>query len=267
MGSYIKIDRKIIDWEWYGDINTCRLFFHMLLKANWRDAKFQGEDVPRGSFISSVRKLSEETGLTEREVRTAISHLKTTHEVTGKSHTKYTVFTIKNYCLYQSGDTQNDRQTTDERQTNDMLTTNKRQTNDKRTTTIEEIKNLKKEEEKEGKKKDKKSSTGEDMGQLFLRLAPGYPLSDPVTEKIHDWLKYKAERKDTYREQGMKSLLTTISKYVSQYGDGNVTNLIDECMASGWAGIIWDRLENKNQKTSPYMGAIKNRVSEVDNWI
>ena len=31
--DYIKLSRKILDWEWYGNINTCRVFIHMLLKA------------------------------------------------------------------------------------------------------------------------------------------------------------------------------------------------------------------------------------------
>lgn len=122
-GNYIKIDRKILEWEWYGNINTCRLFFHMLIKANWKDGRFQGKEIPRGSFVSSVGKLAEETKLTEREVRTAISHLKMTGEVTSKATNKFTVFTVKNYDMYQSNDKQNDIQATIKRQTNDKLTT------------------------------------------------------------------------------------------------------------------------------------------------
>ena len=87
-GNYIKISRSILDWEWYSDINTCRLFIHMLLKANWKNGKFKGLDVPRGSFVSTLANLSEETRLTQREVRTAISRLKTTGEVTSKTTSK-----------------------------------------------------------------------------------------------------------------------------------------------------------------------------------
>lgn len=105
------------------DINTCRLFIHMILKANWKDGNFRGTTVPRGSFVSSIRKLSEETGLTEREVRTGISHLKSTGEVTQESHNKFSVFTVNNYGKYQMSDTQNDNQESYNRQTNDKLTT------------------------------------------------------------------------------------------------------------------------------------------------
>lgn len=122
-GNYIKISRTILEWEWYGDINTKVLFLHMLLKANWKDGNFKGTTVPRGSLVSSIKKLSDETSLSEREIRTAISHLKMTGEVTSKSYSKYTVFTVKNYDRYQSSDTQNDRKSTSKRHTNDIQTT------------------------------------------------------------------------------------------------------------------------------------------------
>ena len=130
--GYIKLYRKIFDWEWYEDINTFRLFTHMILKANWKDGNFKGTTVPRGSFVSSIDKLSDETGLTRREIRTAISHLETTGEVTVKTTNRYSIFTVKNFELYQNDDTQNDNQPTISRHSNDNLTT-----------TIKEGKNIK----------------------------------------------------------------------------------------------------------------------------
>lgn len=118
----ILLHRKIIEWEWYGDINTSRLFIHMLLIANWKEGHFRGTKVPRGSFVSSLDKLSEETGLTKREIRTAISRLKTTGEVTVKATNKFSVFTVENYNLYQSFDMQNDKRETTKRLYNDSLT-------------------------------------------------------------------------------------------------------------------------------------------------
>lgn len=100
--DYIKLSRNILDWEWYSDINTCRLFIHMLLKAKWKEGNFRGTTVPRGSFVSSIGKLAEETQLTPDEVRTAIKHLIKTRELTKQSYSKYTVFTIKNYAMYQN---------------------------------------------------------------------------------------------------------------------------------------------------------------------
>ncbi len=137
-GNYIKINRSLLEWGWYQDINTCRLFVHLLLRANWKDGNFQGEVIKRGSVVSSIAKLSAETNLSVREVRTAISHLEKTGELTVTRHSKYSVFTVNNYCLYQASDTQNDRQF-------DKVSTEYRQGIDKVATTIEEKKEGKKE--------------------------------------------------------------------------------------------------------------------------
>lgn len=148
-GDYVKLNRNILNWEWWSDIKTCRLFVYCLLKANWKDAKFRGTDVKRGSFVSSVAKMSCETQLSEREIRTALNHLKSTGEVTSKSTSRYTIFTVVNYDLYQESDKQTDRQET-----------NKRQTKDKQETTIEERKNNKNNKKES---KEKKNTHGEYM--------------------------------------------------------------------------------------------------------
>ena len=110
--GWVNLHRKILGWEWYSDINTCRLFIHMLLKANWQEGKFRGTTVPRGSFISTTSKLAEETRLTNNEARTAISHLIATNEITKQSTNKYTVFTVVNYNLYQDIPKQEHKQDT-----------------------------------------------------------------------------------------------------------------------------------------------------------
>jgi len=101
LDGYLFLHRKILEWEWYQDINTRILFFHLLLKANWKDGRFQGRDIPRGSFVTSIHKLSLESGLTEKQVRTALSHLVSTNEVGKQTTSKYTVITINNYDMYQ----------------------------------------------------------------------------------------------------------------------------------------------------------------------
>lgn len=260
-GNYIKISRKLLDWEWYKNINTKVLFIHMLLRANWKDGKFEGKTIPRGSFVSSLPQLSLETGLTVREVRTAIEHLKTTGELTVKSSSKNSVFTINNYSLYQTSDTQIDRQTTDERQANDRQTTDHRQASDRQMTTIEEYKEGKKEireEEKEGKMENKNSKGNESMGEVFMRLLPNYQISELLADKIREWLKYKSERREPYKEQGMKSLLTLIAKHAQQAGDGNIIELIDEAMAAGWKGITWNKLKNGEKQENKRKNQFQN---------
>ena len=82
MGNFIKIDRKILKWEWWSDINTFRLFFYMLVSAYWKDGNYKGVEIKRGSFPSSISELSRETNLSTMEIRTALKHLQSTGEVT-----------------------------------------------------------------------------------------------------------------------------------------------------------------------------------------
>lgn len=108
--GWIKIHRKLIDWEWYKDVNTFKLFMHLLLKANIETKKWQGLTINRGQLITSLKNLSHETGLTEKEVRTALSKLEKTKEVGKQSSSVNTTLTMLNYDLYQSMGKPNDKQ-------------------------------------------------------------------------------------------------------------------------------------------------------------
>ena len=125
--------------------------------------------------------------------------------------------------------------------------------------------NIEKELEKELEKENKKGGKRETTQSIFERLLPEYTISDVIADKLREWFKYKTERKDGYKEQGMKSLLKQVANKVSVYGDTAICNLIDECMSNGWKGIIWDKL----QSSSAYRNSgdrIGNRVKDVDGW-
>lgn len=138
--GYIKLHRKIVDWEWYDDLNTFKLWIHLLLKVNHEDKKWRGELVKRGSCVSSYQSLSAETGLTVQKVRTSLSKLISTNDITKLSRTKNTLFIVTNYNLYQdsqqtdeqANNTQDNKQSTNNQQTtNKQVTTNKNDKNDK----------------------------------------------------------------------------------------------------------------------------------------
>ena len=118
----IDLHRSLTKWRWYKNGNTMRLFIHLLLTVNWKDDDFEQITVRRGQRVASSRSLAEETGMTEREIRTALNHLISTGEVTSKSYTKYTVITIENYDRYQAPTVK----TTSKRPANDQQTTSKR---------------------------------------------------------------------------------------------------------------------------------------------
>lgn len=100
--GYIALHRKIVEWEWYKNSNTKIVFLHLLLTANYEDKKFEGKVIKRGSRIASSASLASELGLSRQEIKTAIKHLKSTNEITTQATSKYTVFTVVNYDMYQA---------------------------------------------------------------------------------------------------------------------------------------------------------------------
>lgn len=103
LGGYVKFSRKIKNWTWYKDAATFKLFFHLITFANFSENTFLGVTIKRGQIARSYRALADETGLTLKQVRTAINHLKRTQEVAQETYQKFSVFTVKNYDKYQSG--------------------------------------------------------------------------------------------------------------------------------------------------------------------
>lgn len=132
MIGHIKIDRKILNWEWYTDLKVFHFFLYLLLKANHKDGTWKGVDIKRGQVLTGRLKASKETGLTEREIRTVKEKLIKTNEIAVKTTNKYTIITICKYDFYQSGsyskDQQNDQQNVNQ-------TTNRTPTNDQQTAT------------------------------------------------------------------------------------------------------------------------------------
>ncbi|MGO5327906.1 hypothetical protein ACTQ0G_08985, partial [Oscillospiraceae bacterium LCP21S3_A1] len=98
--GFVKFDRKMTEWEWYRDVTTKVLFIHCIFCANWRTSQSKGTKINRGQFVTSLAKLSEETGLTIRQTRTALEHLEMTGELTNETSAKGRIITVNNYSLY-----------------------------------------------------------------------------------------------------------------------------------------------------------------------
>ncbi|RLD69242.1 MAG: hypothetical protein DRI95_00690 [Bacteroidetes bacterium] len=130
--GYIALHRSLLDWEWYKDTNTKSLFIHCLLNANFKDKSWQGNIIKRGSFITSLKSLEAELGLTNQKLRTSIGKLKRSKEIAVKTTNKNTTITILNYDSYQQVE-QGKQQTTNKR------ITNKQQTNNKQLTTTNNV--------------------------------------------------------------------------------------------------------------------------------
>lgn len=102
--GYIIIDRSIVDWRWYTERGMRHLFEHLILTANFKDGMWHGINVKRGQLITTRCRLSRETGLTEKEVRTGLERLQRTGEIIIKATNQYSLITICNYDTYQGQD-------------------------------------------------------------------------------------------------------------------------------------------------------------------
>ena len=177
--TYIKLYRKITDWEWYTDINTKVLFIHILLRASATGKRFRGEEVPIGSFTTSIEILASETGLSSRQVRTALDKLKKTGEITVKSTNKFTQILVIKWGDYQSFV-----------ELNDKRMTNERQTDDKRMTTIKESK-----ESKESKENNNKPSGLIPYDEIIEYLNQVTGRNYKVSQKAKQCIKARWEEK------------------------------------------------------------------------
>lgn len=130
MEGWIKLHRSIVDWEWYDDTNAKVLFIHCILMANFRDTKWRGIDVKRGSFVTSFKNLANQTHMSEQSVRTSLEKLKKSDNITVKSTNRLTIITVSNYDSYQQYETVD--QQTEQQET--QQTINKQLTNNQQTT-------------------------------------------------------------------------------------------------------------------------------------
>lgn len=121
--GWISLYRQFIDWEWYDDANTMRLFIHCLLSANYEDKKWRGKLIKRGSFITSLSKLAYSLKLSKMQIRNTLTKLKTTGEITHLATPEYSIITVKNYDLYQNDNTRkNTRRNAEQHTSNTRVT-------------------------------------------------------------------------------------------------------------------------------------------------
>lgn len=99
--TYIKLFRKITEWEHYTDGNTMRLFLHLLLMAVHDKHYVQGIPLSRGQYYNSTRGLAEQLDLCKNSVTKSISILRESGEIMTEKFGQGTIFTIVHYDEYQ----------------------------------------------------------------------------------------------------------------------------------------------------------------------
>lgn len=220
--GFIKLHRKILDWEWYDDPNCMRLFLHCLLRANFKDNNWRGIEIKRGSFLTSLDSLSKETKLSVSQIRTSIKKLKSTGELASSSHARHSVITIVGYESYQSLDKLNDNEITLKSHRVD--------------TEIATNKNVKK--EKKVKNKD------------IAEQAPKFNFKAELInlgvdkELVSDWLAVRRKKKASNTKTAFNTLVNQITK--SGLGAQEAIRI---ATSKSWGGFEanWVKSNNSNQ--------------------
>lgn len=76
--------------------------------------------------------------------------------------------------------------------------------------------------------------------------------SPALQSALESWLRYKAEKRQDYRPEGLKALVGEIRSNAARYGEDAVIGLIGKCMSSNWQGIIWDRLKKAEAESGTW---------------
>jgi len=218
--GFIKLHRRITEWEWYQDTNTFMLFIHLLFKANYKDSRFQGKPVKRGQLITGRITLSEETGISQQSIRTCLSRLVKSGEITTQPTNRFTLVTIVNYNNYQDNSSESTSQST-----NNQPTTNQQ------LTTSKELKEVKK---KDIEIKPPVFNFKKEVLQLGVNK-----------NTLNDWLDVRKNKKATNSETAFNTLLTEINK-----SGLHPQQAIEMSAANSWAGFKSDWAQNKNQSNN-----------------
>ena len=102
------------------------------------------------------------------------------------------------------------------------------------------------------KRESKKREVIKDKKDIVLNSS----LSQPVVEKVIDYLEYRKEMGKPFKSaRGVQTLVNTIEKQEQMRGATVVIDCINKSMSSGWQGLFWDKIDKPASK-----------VDMIDQW-
>lgn len=235
MEGWIKIDKKLLKWEWADCPEMMSLWIHMLLLANDRDASYRGIEIKRGQFITSLSKLARATGLSVQQIRTALKRLQNTGEINIENTPKYSIVTISKFNTYQ--DVSNDEIKMWQHTANTVATQCQHATN-----TIKE-------------KKQEKSFTPKE-NYVSKETIKENPQPDPLSEitdpdlkkKFIEWLEYRKKRKKPVNDP-IKSYHLLMGPTRANGDTKLAIECLDYSMGNSWDGIFIEKNTKTNDST------------------
>lgn len=110
--GFVKLSRKILNWQWYGNKNVRLVFLDLMMRAAWCDETYLGVQLHRGQAAVSVHELATSNQLTDQQIRNVLNNLKATNDITTEGTPKFTIITLNNFDEFQESNKPLNEQTT-----------------------------------------------------------------------------------------------------------------------------------------------------------
>ena len=105
MEGWVKLHRKLLEWDWFADSYVVHVFIFLLLKANHESRKWCGRTIRRGQYLTSTRLIADELQLNRRTIMRALQVLSESETINVESdRVGGTLITIRKYTDYQSNE-------------------------------------------------------------------------------------------------------------------------------------------------------------------
>lgn len=95
--SWIGINKNIINSSIYKDHGAMRVLLHLLLTANYSAVEWQSIVIDRGETVTSLKRLSEELGMSKNTLLKSLSTLELSGEISKRTTNKYTLIRVIKY--------------------------------------------------------------------------------------------------------------------------------------------------------------------------
>lgn len=225
--GWIKLNKKILKWGWYSDVNVKITFLHLLLVANYEEGEYLGQKIKRGQAVIGLKATSKKIGISIQNLRTALEKLEKSGEITRKSTNKFTLVTIENYSKYQDREVVNNNDI-NKPLTNDQQTTNKPLTNDQQHLRNKEYKNIK-----------------NNKNIYISDIVASEPAQ--LHEYLNDFVKMRKSIKAPLTARALKSVLKELEKL----SDGDIETkiaILEQSVVKCWKTVYPLSSDNDSQK-------------------
>lgn len=99
--GWVKIHRRLLDWEWIDDPYMVTFWLRLLLSVNAKDRKGRGSVIKRGQLQTSVHRLSEALGWSHNTIDRILRDLKECGAIDYEKGRGGTLITVLKYSEYQ----------------------------------------------------------------------------------------------------------------------------------------------------------------------